>query len=228
MHVVASWRQFAIGALFLVCLVALVVCLGPSRLSPYRCDLGLSFTLTTFLLMLCIYFFYFFFFLPVLLYVLICFYDYVYTIKLYKATRLHLADTHVVSRQEWSWQNASPFILPAEKPHKGKRLWLKISKPLPTLMFRVSRRLRETCEWSGSHGCCPCPYSDKGFDWNTGYQNLIHFHRAGPRWCVDQDFLGELQKRGPACEAAQPDLCLCDSPYISRRIDDCAARRGSA
>ena len=31
-------------------------------------------------------------------------------------------------------------------------------------------------------------------------------------------FLGELQKRGPACEAAQPDLCLCDSPYISRLI----------
>ena len=115
------------------------------------------------------------------------------------------------------------------KPHKGKRLWLKISKPLPTLQFRVSvRRLREMCEWSGSHGRCPCPNSDKGFNWNTGYQNLIHFHRAGPRWGVDQDFFGELQKRGPACEAAQPDLCLCDSPYISRLIDDCAARRGSA
>ena len=44
------------------------------------------------------------------------------------------------------------------------------------------------CECSGSHGRCPCPNSDKGFDWNTGYQNLIHFHQAGPRWDVDQDF----------------------------------------
>ena len=61
-------------------------------------------------------------------------------------------------------------------------------------------------------------FSDKGFDWNTGHQNLIHVHRAGPRWDVDQDFFGELQKRGPACEAAQPDLCLCDSLYISRVI----------
>ena len=64
----------------------------------------------------------------------------------------------------------------------------------------------------------PLPKLGKGFAWNTGYQNLIHFHRAGPRWGVDQDFFGELQKRGPACEAAQPDLCLCDSLYISRLI----------
>ena len=94
LHVVASWRQFAIGALFLVCLVALVVCLGSSRLSPYRCDLGLSFTLTTFLLMLCIYFFYFFVFSSCVVVCANMFYDYVYTIKLYKATKLHLADTH--------------------------------------------------------------------------------------------------------------------------------------
>ena len=95
LHVFASWRQFAIGALFLVCLVALVVCLGSSRLSPYRCDLGLSLTLTTFLLMLCtcIYFFYHFFSSCVVVRANM-FYDYVYTIKLYKATMLHLADTH--------------------------------------------------------------------------------------------------------------------------------------
>ena len=72
-------------------------------------------------------------------------------------------------------------------------------------------------KWSGSLGRCPCPNSDKGFDWNTGYQTLINFHRAGPRWDVDQLFW-ELQKRGPASEAAQSDLCLCDSLYISRLI----------
>ena len=111
LHVVASWRQFAIGALFLVCLVALVVYLGSSRLSPYRCDLGLSFTLTTFLLMLCIYFFFFFFFffvffLPVLLYALICF-----TIMYIRLNCIRLLSctlrtrTGVGSRQKWSWQN---------------------------------------------------------------------------------------------------------------------------